>query len=142
MDNLDKIKYKRSTGSFIKKIDIATGQLMAEFNTDQPKRYAGLIAEMQEWEKIEGNEIEPQFTEAELEAKATKEAEDALENQKQTLKNLIKDNEYHLSHTPESGRRFAAQWSDWDIVIKKWESQYEQVKAGNLVEIEPKPVFD
>jgi hypothetical protein len=76
MDNQDKIKYKQSAGSFVKKIDIATSSVMAEFNIDQPKRYAGLIAEMQAWVDA-GNEIEPQFTEAELEEKATKEAEDA-----------------------------------------------------------------
>lgn len=77
MDNQETIKYKRSTGSYIKKIDVKTGSVMGEFNLDQPKRYAGLIAEMQAWEKIEGNEIEPQFTEAELEAKTAKGAEDA-----------------------------------------------------------------
>jgi predicted nucleic acid-binding Zn-ribbon protein len=99
MDNQEKIRYKQSTGPLVKKIDIATGSVMAEFNTDQPKRYAGLIAEMQAWIDA-GNEIEPQLTEAELEAKKIKDAEDALEALHDKAYEELKRVEYRISNHP------------------------------------------
>jgi hypothetical protein len=80
MNNLYIIKYKRSNGDNIKKIEVATGKTMAEFNPKQPERYKGLINEMNEWLKIKGNEIEPQFTTEESEVLAAKEHSDAYDS--------------------------------------------------------------
>lgn len=61
----------------------------------------------------------------------------ALENQEQTLLNLIKKNEYHLI----DGRHDTDK-TQWKAVLKIWYSQLEEVKTGKLVEIEPVPIFD
>ena len=67
------VKYKQSTGDYVKKIDIKTGQVMAEFDTKN-KRYSGLISELHEFTE-NGGVIEPQFTPDELDAKEAEESE-------------------------------------------------------------------
>ena len=59
-----------------------------------------------------------------------------LQPLKETLLKLIKNNEYHLI-----SRRFADDRQEWETKLDKWAAQLEEVKAGNIVEIEPAPVF-
>lgn len=128
MDNLNKIKFKQSIPGWLFKID---GSGKTEFK--EGKKF---VAELQAWKDL-GNEIEPQFTPEELKEKEAKEAANALENQEQTLLNLIKNNEYHLI-----SRRFTADIEAWKTKLDKWDAQLKEVKARKLVEIEPVPVFD
>jgi hypothetical protein len=71
---METIKYKRSVGNYVKKIEVATGKVMSEFRTDQP-RYQGYINEMNQWLAISGNEIEPFGTQEEIAAREAKEEE-------------------------------------------------------------------
>jgi hypothetical protein len=131
------IKYKEAGNDWFIKIFLdEKGEESSRTPSFCKKSSPGLYAEMEAWQKA-GGVIEPQFTETELEAKAAKEAEDAIENQKQTLLSLISSNEYHLI-----SRRFAGDLLIWETALDKWAAQLEEVKAGKLVEIEPVPVFD
>jgi len=94
------------------------------FNKKSP-----LWAESEEW--LKDNEILPQFTEQEIIDNEQKAQEQALSDQKNTLINLIKDNEYHLI-----SRRFKADVSAWEIALDKWA---EQLELNEIVEIYPKP---
>lgn len=89
-----------------------------------------MYKQMMEWVE-DGNEIEPQFTAKELAAKKAEEAAQALAGQKQTLLNLIKDNEYHLI-----SRRFASDKEVWETALDEWAGQ---LSATELIEIYPKP---
>lgn len=130
-------KYKEDVpGWYIKIFLDGSGNESSRTASFCEKSSPGLYTEMREWE-ANGGVIEPRYTAEELEAKEAQDAIDALKDQERELLRLISDNEYHLI-----SRRFASDVLVWEAKLDEWAAQLELVKAGNLVEISPKPVFD
>ena len=99
-----------------------------EFNEkNKPLMYA----EMLEWE-AEGNTIEAQFTEEELEQKATKDLEQAMKDQHNEIIRRLDKSEIHVGNHP----RHPNDVSKWEASRVIWWGQLDETE---LVEIEPLP---
>ena len=107
-------KYSAAKGWFwqIDELDNKT-----EFNQkNRPKMYE----EMQAW-VAKGNEIEPIYNEEELAAKELKEDEQALESQKSTCIQNLKDTDYKLLEDfefPEDLEKVKADRVEWKRIAK------------------------
>lgn len=128
---METTKYKQSVGDYIKKIDVKTGSVMAEFNVKQVDRYKGLIDEMNEW-AARGNEIEPFETVAEINAREEQEAINALESQKQTCIHLLNESEIHVSNDPP----YPNDVQSWKDARKQWRTI---LKSDKIQSIPAKP---
>ena len=128
MDNLDAIKFKHSVVGRIKKIDVLTGQVMAEFN---PKKREGLNKELESWIDA-GNEIEDQYTPEEQTQKDSDDAQNALDSQKSQCIQLLNDSEKSVSNDPP----YPNDIETWKTARQQWR---DIVKSNQIETIPDKP---
>lgn len=119
------MNYKYSNAGWIKKID---GDSITEFNPNQPERYDGHIKDMNDW-LAEGNEIESFETAEEIMVREAGEAKQALEDQKQTCKNLIEKTQYIVNGDCDYPSDDIAECKTWRIKIKSI------MRSGKIQEI-------
>lgn len=124
MDNLDKIKFKHSTTGWLFKID---GSGETEF-----KKGTKFIEELAAWESLE-NVIEEAETSEEKIIRETKEYEQSLENQKNSILFLLDETDKKVNGSYPNTADERTEWGVWREKLR------EILKSGKIQTIPPKP---
>lgn len=151
MSNLDTIRYKATAHpDWVKKIHLIekNGVLVDGDSQDINIKKSPLRLEYEKWLAIPGNELEPEFTAQEIEAKNLQDKKDALLEQEKMLLDLIIKNQYHLT---TKRKAFIPDIPTWESKLDKWDDQLDlvrdQIELMNqgedfvLIDIEPEPTF-
>lgn len=119
-------KYKEAGNGWHIKTTIDKNGIEIKSPSFNQKNSPGLFAEMQTWEKIKGNVIEPQITESEQAVIDQEAKEQAIETTKSLCIKYLDESEKHVTDDPPYPGDTQA-WKDsraeWRTILKSGKAQ-------------------